>query len=165
MSKNNINKIDKMSLKDQDGIIFEQIDDFIYFFFKNIESLSSFYFRGESKLFNIPCENSLSRKFNDGYFFSVDEDYISSLEKYDLLSNASNFKEWVKIRHENNKVPFIDFSKSFFVALFFACNDSFDQDGYVYAISTSNAKPINNNWTNNEFINIYKKFTNTLQQA
>ena len=114
-------------------------------------SEGNFIFRGTIEIFSGKFDgvnSSLYRWANDEN--AVDEHYkppmiekeiVDSARKH-FLDQASNIEILTDIRHYGGKVNLIDFTRNLYIALFFACNGDFDQDGEIIILDINNLSPI-----------------------
>ena len=101
-------------------------------------------FRGVKK--NYKWQNLLSsslfRKHEKGQvwnkYFSPKQAEKEIVEKARRLfpSNTSNVEILTDLRHYGGKINFIDFTYDLYVALFFACNGEFEEDGQLVMLNT-----------------------------
>lgn len=71
-------------------------------------------------------DRKFERKVNSkGYVFNFDEYFYASWELPDM-------EYLTYLRHHGFPTPLIDWSRSLYVALFFACEDHFDQNGKIF---------------------------------
>ena len=102
------------------------------------ENSATFYhtvFRGESKYYKTYCKPSIIRftaEFTKNY---TEKNIITDQEiNSALLSSASQIGEniFFRTQHYGGQTRLLDVTKAQEVALFFACESNFDEDGYVY---------------------------------
>ncbi len=96
-------------------------------------------FRGEVQKFATPTSSSLFRFHQD-----IMGDALNSIPQVskELIKNAkhhfendlSDFEILASLQHYGGKTPLVDFSRNILIALFFACNDKFNETGYVFIL-------------------------------
>ena len=64
----------------------------------------------------------------------IEEDIIEQARKY-FPDKTSNIEILTDIRHSGGKVNLIDFTRNIYMALFFACNGDFDEDGEIIILN------------------------------
>ena len=65
----------------------------------------------------------------------IEEEIVKEARKH-FPDRASNIEILTDIRHFSGKVNLIDFTRSLYVALFFACNSAFDEDSEIIVVNT-----------------------------
>jgi hypothetical protein len=125
-------------------------------------------FRGEKEYFDKRCTPRISRnpaKLKNGapigagthgsmYMLEdrMMDDFINYSKSYDYSLSTFDNWTWLMIaQHYGVPTRLLDWSVNPLVALYFACNDSFDKDGYLYVTkdTVSNIRPRKNadRWT------------------
>jgi len=145
----------------------DSYDDFksaLKWFKENSATFSYTVFRGESKYFETYCKPNIAR-FNSkltrklsGRNVITDQEVRSA-----LLSSGNKIDENVffNTQHYGGQTRLLDVSTSEQVALFFACDSNFDDDGYVYIFYGSTSIPLWSPETNTlESILEYYNFIN-----
>ena len=113
---------------------------------------SDYVFRGENECYNKVsstlyrqyCENNKDNKDNppisSQYFdiLAVEKDIITETKQH-FPSNATNITILTDIQHHGGKTALIDFTKNVHIALYFACNGSFDKDGRIILFDKNKA--------------------------
>ncbi len=115
-------------------------------------STENYIFRGESQkhdkvssgLYRQYCQpdnNSDSNthpKIVSKYFsvFTVEKDIVEKIKQHIRL-DAPNIEVLTELQHYGGKTALLDFSKNVHVALFFACDGNFEEDGRVILSKTS----------------------------
>ena len=104
-------------------------------------------FRGEKKCYDKVSSNLYRyyRKLYETRGHTLDNRFpISKLEKAivdkarrHIRLDAPNIEVLTQIQHHGGKTTLIDFTQNIYIALFFACNGSFDNDGRIILLSTS----------------------------
>ena len=57
--------------------------------------------------------------------------------RHHLRLDAPNIEVLTELQHQGGKTALIDFTRNIYIALFFSCNGSFDEDGRIILFSTS----------------------------
>ena len=115
-------------------------------------SKGTYIFRGEkqkhnkvsSSLYRLYCEpdnNSDSNThppINSKYFsaFTVEKDIVEKARQH-FRPDVPNIEVLTELQHYSGKTTLLDFSKDLHIALFFACDGDFDEDGRVILFKTS----------------------------
>ena len=78
------------------------------------------------------------------YFSPIqaEKEIVEKAKKY-FPSNTSNIEILTDLRHYHGKVNLIDFTRDFHIALFFACNGKFEEDGQLIFLKTDGLNIIN----------------------
>ena len=71
----------------------------------------------------------------------IEKEIVEKARKH-FPDKASNIEILTDIRHYGGKVNLIDFTRSIYAALFFACNGKFDNDGEIIFWDTKQLPPI-----------------------
>ncbi len=105
-------------------------------------------FRGTSKIYSEDDDgvsSSLyiklkeqSSKQNLDNTVAIEREIVSKARKY-FSNNTSNIEILTDLRHYGREVSLIDFSKSLYVSLFFACNEDLDTDGELIILKKTEA--------------------------
>ena len=70
---------------------------------------------------------------------TVEEDYIEEARKH-IRSDAPDIEVVTELQHYKGKTNLIDFSKSLYIALFFACEARINEKGRIIAVNIANLK-------------------------
>ena len=123
MSKRAKKIIDEIQNKCADGIFVFRGTPQV--FSKEKDGVSSSLYHAIKERGNIGIQSVLS---------DMEEDIIGKSKKY-FPDSSSNIEIITELRHYEYKVNVIDFSRDLFVALFFACNSCFDEDGEIIFVN------------------------------
>ena len=110
----------------------------------------NFIFRGTTKVFSeepTGVNSSLYRWAKKKK--AIDEHYKPPMIEKEIVDSArrhfpdktSNIEILTDIRHYGGKVNLMDFTRNLYVALFFACNGDFDQDGEIIILDENKLSP------------------------
>ena len=110
-------------------------------------SEGKYIFRGEKECYDKVSSN-LYRYYSELYKTRgqpLDNNFpISKLEKEivdrarrHIRLDAPNIEVLAQLQHHGGKTTLIDFTQNIYVALFFACNGNFDNDGRIILLNTS----------------------------
>lgn len=88
------------------------------------------YYRGEAKQY----DEVNASIFRDDFLFANEGKYLNFLAKKTGLGQT--LKDLGKIQHYGGCSRLMDFTKDFNVALYFACCEHDDEDGYIYCYET-----------------------------
>ena len=99
----------------------------------------NYIFRGTSKVYSRESDGIRSSLYHwaktEGVFFyqffkpiHMEEEILGKAKKH-FSPNTTNIEMLTDLRHYGARVNLIDFSRSLYTALFFACNGDFDKDG------------------------------------
>ncbi|MDE0291058.1 MAG: tetratricopeptide repeat protein [Candidatus Dadabacteria bacterium] len=104
-------------------------------------------FRGERECYDKVSSNlyryyrklykTRGRPFDNHFPVSKLEKKIVDRARRHIRLDAPNIEVLTELQHHGGKTTLIDFTQNIYVALFFACNGSFDEDGRVILFSTS----------------------------
>ena len=83
--------------------------------------------------------------------YQVEKDFVAKVQRY-FSKNTSHIATLTDLRHYGCDVNLLDFSRNLYVALFFACNGKFDEDGELVVINhySEKIKRINNHESENK---------------
>lgn len=107
-----------------------------------MEEICKFY-RGESEQYEIPCQPSISRCANEENILKVEYKYYNSIFKYiekiefsnqciEEIDGIMDLKYLSIFQHYGFDTRLLDVTKNMAVALYFACNKDFNENGYIY---------------------------------
>ena len=88
------------------------------------------YFRGEAKKY----EEVNASIFRDDFLLEHEGEYLKNLIANENLEEDLN--SLGKIQHYGGSTRLLDFTKNFNVALYFACREYDNEDGYIYCYNT-----------------------------
>ena len=100
-------------------------------------------FRGENKIYPKVSSNLYRRYYeliksikNTSYGKNVSpvleiEKDIVDRAKYHIRPDAPNIEVLTELQHHGGKTALIDFTRNLYIALFFACNGNFEEDGRI----------------------------------
>ena len=72
----------------------------------------------------------------------IEKEIVEKAKKY-FPPNTSNIEILTDLRHYGGSVTLIDFSRNLYVALFFACNGNFENDGELIVLKTDEFNTVN----------------------
>lgn len=114
---------------------YEEFEKAIEWFRKNSATFAHVAFRGESKYYKTFCKPNITRNTRKFTKTFSDENIITDQEIKSALLNSGNHTGnniFFNTQHYGGQTRLIDVTTSEQVALFFACESNFNDDGYVY---------------------------------
>ena len=97
-----------------------------------------------SSLYRWAREQEQKQKFSFGKNFKpidIEKEIVEKARKY-FPPKTSNIEILTDLRHYHGNVTLIDFSRDLYVALFFACNGDFEDEGELVVLKTDKLKEI-----------------------
>ena len=101
-------------------------------------------------------------------FPEIQKEIIERAKKY-FPHSTSDFEILTELQHYGGKTNLIDFSKNFLIALFFACDGNFEENGRLICLNTKNYGLANNitdeDFENNLILEPYSKNNRAIFQS
>lgn len=94
-------------------------------------------FRGEDRCYK-GVTSSLYRQYGDGSPVSEAEQELVTQARRHIRPDATNIEVLTDLQHFGVNTALIDFTQNILVALFFACDAHYDQDGRVIMMNVDN---------------------------
>lgn len=120
---------------------------------KKISAAGDYIFRGEAEIYPKVCSNLYRELENFKLLYlgveAVQKDELEYVKRYGYTQKTDDFEILTEIQHFGGKTNLLDFTIDYCIALFFACNSSFFEDGRIILLDKTGTmkdcirKPLN----------------------